>query len=92
VREDQVTQVRGFADQRLRKKDLPLDPSNRRISMIVQYLVKKSPEDETVGNSGGLRREAGQRRSKASRDQASGGEVFDEVSRGRQSEHISERT
>jgi chemotaxis protein MotB len=41
IREDQVTQVRGFADQRLRKKDTPLDPSNRRISLIVQYLNKK---------------------------------------------------
>lgn len=38
IRSDQVTQVRGFADQSLRKKDEPLDPSNRRISLIVQYL------------------------------------------------------
>jgi len=36
----QVTQVRGFADQRLRKPDAPLDPANRRISLIVQYVVK----------------------------------------------------
>ena len=43
IREDQVTQVRGFADQRLRKPDDPLDPSNRRISLIVQYL-QKAPE------------------------------------------------
>ena len=35
---DQVSQVRGFADQRLRKPDEPLDPSNRRVSLIVQYL------------------------------------------------------
>ncbi|HEV2101974.1 MAG TPA: flagellar motor protein MotB [Candidatus Acidoferrum sp.] len=42
IREDQVTQVRGFADQRLRKPETPLDPSNRRISLIVQYLDKKS--------------------------------------------------
>jgi chemotaxis protein MotB len=42
IRQDQVTQVRGFADQRLRKKDAPLDPSNRRISLIVQYM-KKAP-------------------------------------------------
>ncbi len=40
MREDQVTQVRGFADQRLRKPDVPLDPSNRRISLIVQYMQK----------------------------------------------------
>jgi chemotaxis protein MotB len=50
VRPDQVTQVRGFADQDLRKKDDPLDPSNRRVSMIVQYLVKK-PEDEAPAGS-----------------------------------------
>jgi chemotaxis protein MotB len=43
VGEDQVTQVRGFADHRLRKVDSPLDPSNRRISVIVQYLVP--PQD-----------------------------------------------
>ncbi len=36
----QVTQVRGYADQRLRKPEAPLDPSNRRISVIVQYLEK----------------------------------------------------
>jgi len=40
LRDDQVTQVRGYADQRLRKPDDPLDPSNRRISLIVQYVVK----------------------------------------------------
>jgi chemotaxis protein MotB len=45
VRPDQVTQVRGFADQRLRKPEAPLDPSNRRISLIVQYQSKK-PSDE----------------------------------------------
>jgi chemotaxis protein MotB len=37
IRVDQITQVRGFADQRLRKPDTPLDPSNRRISLIVEY-------------------------------------------------------
>jgi len=41
IRADQITQVRGFADQRLRKPMDPLDPSNRRISLIVQYLDKK---------------------------------------------------
>ena len=41
IREDQVTQVRGFADQRLRKPEDPMDPANRRISLIVRYLDKK---------------------------------------------------
>jgi chemotaxis protein MotB len=49
IREDQVTQVRGFADQRLRKADAPLDPSNRRISLIVQYLERK-PAPESKGD------------------------------------------
>lgn len=37
LRPDQVTQVRGFADQNLRVRSNPEDPSNRRISVIVQY-------------------------------------------------------
>ena len=36
VRSDQVTQVRGYADQFLRVKNNPLDPSNRRISILVK--------------------------------------------------------
>ena len=47
VRADQVMQVRGFADQRLRKPEAPLDPSNRRISLIVQYITKNNDDDET---------------------------------------------
>jgi chemotaxis protein MotB len=49
---DQITQVRGFADQRLRKLDSPLDPSNRRISIIVQYIVKDKDEEETKPSAG----------------------------------------
>jgi len=37
LRPGQVSQVRGFADQRLRKPDDPEDASNRRISLTVQY-------------------------------------------------------
>lgn len=48
VRADQVMQVRGFADQRLRKPDAPLDPSNRRISLIVQYIVKNNEEEDAT--------------------------------------------
>jgi chemotaxis protein MotB len=36
VRSDQVTQVRGYADQLLRVKNDPYDPSNRRISILVK--------------------------------------------------------
>jgi len=36
VRSNQVTQVRGYADQLLRVKANPFDPSNRRISILVK--------------------------------------------------------
>ena len=38
LRVDQIKQIRGFADQQLRKADDPENASNRRISVIVQYL------------------------------------------------------
>jgi chemotaxis protein MotB len=38
----QVTEVRGFADQRLRTPNAPEDAANRRISVLVHYAVKKS--------------------------------------------------
>ncbi len=43
LREDQVAQVRGFADQQPFKKDDPADPSNRRITVIVEYLTAGKP-------------------------------------------------
>jgi chemotaxis protein MotB len=49
LRPDQVTQVRGFADQRLRDVKDPLDPANRRISIIVQYINSTPDEAETPG-------------------------------------------
>jgi chemotaxis protein MotB len=35
---DQIAQVRGFADRHLRRPNDPMDPNNRRVSVIVQYL------------------------------------------------------
>ena len=49
---DQITQVRGFADQRLRKLDNPLDASNRRVSLIVQYIIKNSDEKDATPSAG----------------------------------------
>jgi hypothetical protein len=49
-REDQVAQVPGLADQRLRKCDAPLDPLNRRI-LIVQY--REKPAGAAEGNEAG---------------------------------------
>ena len=54
IRQDQITQVRGFADQRLRKPDNAMDPSNRRISLIVQYLEKKPEPMEPKAGEGGV--------------------------------------
>lgn len=54
VRENQVAEVRGFADQQLRLPDRPFDPSNRRVSIIVQFshaeimkALHTSPEQPT---------------------------------------------
>jgi chemotaxis protein MotB len=41
LRADQVTQVRGYADQRLRNPKDPNDPANRRITLIVQYMLPR---------------------------------------------------
>ena len=49
LRPDQVSQVRGFADQRLRNLKNALDPSNRRISIIVQYISSNTDEAESPG-------------------------------------------
>jgi chemotaxis protein MotB len=42
IRADQISQVRGYADQSLRVPANPLDPSNRRVSLIVQWLDANS--------------------------------------------------
>ena len=42
---DQVAQVRGFADRRLRNPKEPLEASNRRVSIIVQYLAGDGPPE-----------------------------------------------
>src|SRR5216683_252984 len=49
LRPDQVSQVRGFADQRLRNLKDAQDPSNRRISIIVQYISSNTDEAESPG-------------------------------------------
>ena len=43
VRADQVTQVRGYADQFLRMKNNPYDPSNRRITILVKNIDGSEP-------------------------------------------------
>jgi chemotaxis protein MotB len=50
LRPNQVVQVRGFADQRLRKPQQPQDPSNRRVTLIVQYLKPPAAPPSIVSN------------------------------------------
>jgi chemotaxis protein MotB len=48
VRTDQVSQVRGYADQLLRVKTNPYDPSNRRISILVKNQPGGPPSPEEI--------------------------------------------
>jgi chemotaxis protein MotB len=43
LRKNQVSEVRGYGDQKPRLPNHPMDPSNRRISLIVQYLTVAHP-------------------------------------------------
>jgi chemotaxis protein MotB len=67
IKEQQVSQVRGFADQRPRAKCSPDDPANRRISLIVEYLAKDPPADSnpeapSKAESSSAKPEAGEHR------------------------------
>jgi chemotaxis protein MotB len=64
LRPDQVSRVRGFADQRLRNKKDPLDPSNRRVSIIVQYLSTSADDAESLTED---TKESGERKPSAAR-------------------------
>jgi chemotaxis protein MotB len=44
LRPGQVVQVRGYADQNLRKPLQPQDASNRRVTLIVQYVKTEQPD------------------------------------------------
>ncbi len=43
MREEQVTQIRGFADESPREATNPSDASNRRVTLIIQYQISKAP-------------------------------------------------
>ena len=51
LRPDQVSQVRGYAAEELRVPSNPLDPSNRRISLIVQYLEAPPPPEQKIADA-----------------------------------------
>ena len=52
VRHEQVNQVRGFAERQLRHPDDPNNASNRRISVIVQYLTPPPEPPKAPGEAG----------------------------------------
>jgi len=49
---ERVVEVRGLADRHLRLPDKPLDPSNRRISILLRY-TQLAPPDEMAVPGGG---------------------------------------
>jgi chemotaxis protein MotB len=51
VGKDQISQVRGYADQLLRVRNDPMDPSNRRISLIVQWADGSPPKPLEQGKA-----------------------------------------
>jgi chemotaxis protein MotB len=50
IRRDQVVQVRGYADHNLRKPLQPQDSSNRRVTVIIQYVNKPAPSPAFISN------------------------------------------
>lgn len=59
LRNGQVAEIRGFADQQLRK---PLEPeafSNRRVSVIVQFIAAKEAPEQENSEKGGKGGKAG---------------------------------
>jgi chemotaxis protein MotB len=52
MRRDQVTQVRGYADQSLRDPAHPSDGSNRRVTLVIQYQPAKSPDPAPKAEAG----------------------------------------
>jgi chemotaxis protein MotB len=49
VNPNQVVQVRGYADRKLRKPQQPTDASNRRITVIIQYMENQDQKQLTFG-------------------------------------------
>jgi chemotaxis protein MotB len=56
----QVVEVRGYGDNHLRLPKKPFDPSNRRVSIVVHYLLTKAGgmAGKTLGTGAGIRTEA----------------------------------
>ncbi|MEI9973651.1 MAG: OmpA family protein [Ignavibacteriota bacterium] len=72
LRPEQVNQVRGYADRELRHPEDPMSASNRRISVIVQYLPQ--PPGETDAKEGAAEGESGEKKGESQKGEASKGE------------------
>ena len=68
IRHEQVGQVRGFADRSLRHPEDPVHPSNRRISVIVQYLTPPPAAAKKPGEEGQEPAEAGKKPGEAGKE------------------------
>jgi chemotaxis protein MotB len=54
IRPDQILQVRGYADRKLRKPSQPEDASNRRITVLIQYVPDDSGRYPVIVSNGTL--------------------------------------
>jgi chemotaxis protein MotB len=75
VRADQVAQVRGFAERQLRHPQDPESPSNRRISVIVQYLTPPAGSAKAPAEAGTAPAEAGKAPAEAGKAPAEAGKA-----------------
>jgi chemotaxis protein MotB len=44
IRADQTSYIRGYADRELRNPSNPVDPTNRRVSIVIQYQESRPPQ------------------------------------------------
>ena len=75
VRADQVAQVRGFAERQLRHPQDPESPSNRRISVIVQYLTPPAGSAKAPAEAGKAPAAAGKAPAEAGKTPAEAGKT-----------------
>jgi chemotaxis protein MotB len=75
VRADQVAQVRGFAERQLRHPQDPESPSNRRISVIVQYVTPPAGSAKSPAEAGKAPAEAGKPPAEAGKAPAEAGKA-----------------
>ena len=88
IRQDQISQVRGFAAQRLHTPSKPFDASNRRVSLVVQNLPKMTvklgpkeliaqgkPGDDSKPGTSAAKEEASSTKAEAASQKAEMGEA-----------------